>query len=254
MQHLLALVQVLDELGDAACESKLGRFIAALIGERDFQALVEERELAQALRQNFIVVLVILEDRRIGMEGDLRARFARLAGDLDLALRLPDFVGLLPDLAIRAKFQAPAYPTARFTTETPTPCSPPETLYVSLSNFPPACSTVITTSAAGFFSVACMSRNAAAIVDHGDAVVLMHLETGSIASPRERFVDRVVQVHEDNSVTVIDNGRGHSRGHACHGEKARRGSRDDRAARRRKIRQRKRTRFPADYTASVFPL
>src|ERR1700677_4743663 len=43
------------------------------------------------------------------------------------------------------------------TTETPTPCSPPETLYVSLSNFPPACSTVITTSAAGFFSVACMS-------------------------------------------------------------------------------------------------
>src|ERR1700732_1496358 len=44
-----------------------------------------------------------------------------------------------------------------FTTETPTPCSPPETLYVSLSNFPPACNTVITTSAAGFFSVACMS-------------------------------------------------------------------------------------------------
>src|ERR1700677_2052417 len=44
-----------------------------------------------------------------------------------------------------------------FTTETPTPCNPPDTLYVSLSNFPPAWSTVITTSAAGFFSVACMS-------------------------------------------------------------------------------------------------
>src|ERR1700719_4790060 len=43
------------------------------------------------------------------------------------------------------------------TTETSTPCKPPETLYESLSNFPPACSTVITTSAAGFFSVACMS-------------------------------------------------------------------------------------------------
>jgi len=53
MQHLLALVQVLDELGDAACESKLGRFIAALIGERDFQALVEERELAQAVAPEF---------------------------------------------------------------------------------------------------------------------------------------------------------------------------------------------------------
>ena len=42
-----------------------------------------------------------------------------------------------------------------FTTDTPTPCRPPETLYVSLSNFPPACSTVSTTVAAEIFSVGC---------------------------------------------------------------------------------------------------
>jgi len=59
VQNLLALVQVLDELGDAARESKLGRFIAALIGERDFQALVEKRKLAQALRQNVVAVFVV---------------------------------------------------------------------------------------------------------------------------------------------------------------------------------------------------
>ena len=35
-----------------------------------------------------------------------------------------------------------------FTTETPTPCNPPETLYESLSNFPPAQILVITTSRA----------------------------------------------------------------------------------------------------------
>ena len=34
------------------------------------------------------------------------------------------------------------------TTETPTPCRPPETLYELSSNFPPACSTVMMTSAA----------------------------------------------------------------------------------------------------------
>ena len=34
------------------------------------------------------------------------------------------------------------------TAETPTPCNPPDTLYASLSNFPPACSFVIMTSAA----------------------------------------------------------------------------------------------------------
>ena len=44
-----------------------------------------------------------------------------------------------------------------FTQETPTPCKPPETLYESLSNFPPACNTVITTSRADFFSFSCRS-------------------------------------------------------------------------------------------------
>ena len=44
-----------------------------------------------------------------------------------------------------------------FTTETPTPCNPPDTLYEFWSNFPPACSWVIITSAADFFSPLCKS-------------------------------------------------------------------------------------------------
>ena len=44
-----------------------------------------------------------------------------------------------------------------FTQLTPTPCKPPDTLYESLSNLPPACSTVITTSRADFFSLLCMA-------------------------------------------------------------------------------------------------
>ena len=43
------------------------------------------------------------------------------------------------------------------TTETPTPWSPPDTLYVSLSNLPPAWSTVKTTVAAEIFSVGWIS-------------------------------------------------------------------------------------------------
>ena len=43
------------------------------------------------------------------------------------------------------------------TTETPTPCSPPDTLYESWSNLPPACNCVIITSAADFFSILCVS-------------------------------------------------------------------------------------------------
>ena len=43
------------------------------------------------------------------------------------------------------------------TTDTPTPCKPPETLYESWSNLPPACNWVIITSAADIFSPLCMS-------------------------------------------------------------------------------------------------
>ena len=43
------------------------------------------------------------------------------------------------------------------TTETPTPCSPPETLYELSSNLPPACSTVMMTSAADLPSSAWVS-------------------------------------------------------------------------------------------------
>ena len=43
------------------------------------------------------------------------------------------------------------------TTETPTPCRPPETAYALPSNLPPACSIVSATSTPGFFSFGCMS-------------------------------------------------------------------------------------------------
>src|SRR5437773_6212549 len=50
-----------------------------------------------------------------------------------------------------------SFSDSAFTTDTPTPCNPPETLYVLLSNLPPACSTVSATSTPGFFSVLWMS-------------------------------------------------------------------------------------------------
>ena len=44
-----------------------------------------------------------------------------------------------------------------FVTEIPTPCKPPETLYVFLSNLPPACNFVITISTAGLLYLGCKS-------------------------------------------------------------------------------------------------
>ena len=62
MQNLLAAIEVLDELRDAAVVLELGtlglagfRIGVALVGERDLQALVQERQLAQPLGQRVVV-------------------------------------------------------------------------------------------------------------------------------------------------------------------------------------------------------
>src|SRR5271166_23170 len=80
MEDVLALVQMLDELGDAAVELELGMLGfagllvgGALVGEGDDQSLVEEGEFAQAVGQGVIVVLGDGEDRPVGNEVNLGA-------------------------------------------------------------------------------------------------------------------------------------------------------------------------------------
>ena len=59
VQHGLAAVQMLDEFGDAAVVQKFGRLlrILALIRQSDLEALVQEREFAQTLRERIEVEL-----------------------------------------------------------------------------------------------------------------------------------------------------------------------------------------------------
>ena len=82
----LVLVQVLDERDDA----RLRRGTCALLPSRsssmrDGDAAVQERELAQPLRQRVEAELGRLEDLRVGLERDLRAALLRRAGDLEIA-------------------------------------------------------------------------------------------------------------------------------------------------------------------------
>ena len=91
VQDVLAAVQMLDELGDTAVVLELGllRFArllvrGALVGQRDQQALVEERHLAQALRQGVVVVFGDGEDFLVGKEVNLGAALLGGAGLLQL--------------------------------------------------------------------------------------------------------------------------------------------------------------------------
>ena len=87
MQNLLAVVEVFDKLRDAAGVAKLGalgfarlRIGRALVGQRDFQSLVEEGELAQALRQRVVVVFRDGEDGLVGQEVNFGAAPLGVAG------------------------------------------------------------------------------------------------------------------------------------------------------------------------------
>src|SRR4030042_727460 len=50
---------------------------------------------------------------------------------------------------------ASSHSESPFTQDTPTPCSPPDTLYALLSNFPPECNVVSTSSKPDFLYFGC---------------------------------------------------------------------------------------------------
>src|SRR5579864_5015261 len=108
VQRLLAAIEMLDKFRDAAVVLEfvaLGlagfRIGGALIGQRNQQSLVEEREFAQALRQRVVVVFGRSKDRTIGYEVNFRPGLylgdARL---LQLADGLAFGIILLPGCAI----------------------------------------------------------------------------------------------------------------------------------------------------------
>ena len=101
---LLALVQELDEVDDAAGVAELvhARGELALVGEGDLEAAVQERHLLEAVVQGVVVVDRGLEDVGVGPEGDRGACGLGLAHDLHLLGGLAAGKGHLVDVAVAA--------------------------------------------------------------------------------------------------------------------------------------------------------
>src|SRR5690606_25930028 len=71
----------------------------ALIRDDDAQPLVQERELAQAVRERVERVVQVREDFRVRLEGDARTRRLRLADDLEIRALDAARIALAIDLA-----------------------------------------------------------------------------------------------------------------------------------------------------------
>ena len=96
----LVLVEVLDELDDAALVLELVGFVDPLVGDRDPDAAVEEGQLPHPLGQDLEIELGRLEDLVVGPERDLGPGLLGLADLLELGQRDAALVALGVDPAV----------------------------------------------------------------------------------------------------------------------------------------------------------
>ena len=132
VDRVLLAVDVGDEVADAALVLEDDALaVGALVVELDAQALGEERRLAQALGEHAVVVVDLLEDVGVGHERDGGAGGPVLV-ELLLLLELGDrhaaLEALVPVVAVDVDVELEPLAESALTTETPTPCRPPETL------------------------------------------------------------------------------------------------------------------------------
>ena len=124
---VFAAVHVLDEALDAAGVREVLALAVALVDQLDLRAVVEERELADALGQDLVVVLDVVEGLREAMKC---TSVPRRSVDPDDRERRHGHAArnsiwcILPSRQILSFSQS----DSAFTTDTPTPCRPPETL------------------------------------------------------------------------------------------------------------------------------
>ena len=127
MQHRLAAVHVLDEAADAAGVGEIFALAVALVDELDLDAVVQERELADSLRQDVVVVLDAPEGLERCHEMHFGAAAVGRAGRRERRLRDAAAELHLVGLPLR-QMRSLSQSESALTTDTPTPCRPPETL------------------------------------------------------------------------------------------------------------------------------
>src|SRR5271165_5950575 len=193
VQHAFAFVEVLHEFGDAAGEAEFGFLAAALVIERDFQAFVEEGEFAEALRERVIAVDGLTENFGIGVKSDFGAGLARLAGSFELRSGHALFVGLFPDFAFAPDFQVE--PVGKRVDDGDADAVQAAGNFVGVAiEFSAGVQDGHDDFGGGlFFGGVHVHGNAAAVVNHSDAVVFVHGDVDLVAESGHRFVHGIVR-------------------------------------------------------------
>ena len=101
-------VEVLDEGDDAPLVGEVVALAAALVGDADADAGVQERELSQALGQHLEREVDGREDVAVGEEGDAGACGVGGADFLKVRVGITAAIGLAPDLSVASDLELEA--------------------------------------------------------------------------------------------------------------------------------------------------
>ena len=199
----LVLVDELDERADAAFVAEGALLADALVVQRDQDAAVEERELAQPVRQGVEAVLDRLEHLRVRLERHLGAAPLRRAGHFQRAARLPALVALAvhlpvaPDLDVQRLREGVDHGNAHAV-------EPARHLVALVVELAAGVEHRQHDLRGGLPALVLIDGNAAAVVRHGHGVVDVDLDADLVAEAGERLVYRVV---DDLVDQVVQPGR-----------------------------------------------
>ena len=181
------------------------RIGGALVGERDQQALVQERQLAQALRQRVIVVFQHSENFAVRNEVNLgaallgRARLFQLGDGHTLRVALLKHRTIAPNLQVELMAQRIHARDADAVQSAGNLVGGAVELAAGMQD----CHHYLGCRYALAVQVHLVDRNASAIVDDGDGVVEADGDVDAIGKSRQRlvngvvdnFIDQVMQAH-----------------------------------------------------------
>src|SRR5881409_63760 len=202
VQRLAVAEQVLHELGEPALvdERLFLQRALALVLERDGEALVQEGELAQPGGKGGVVEPGLREDRGVRLEPDGRAGALRLADHLELLRRLAALERHVMALAVAVHPHLQLL-RQRVDYGDPHPVQPARHLVGRLVEL-----------AAGvehrqrhldprlLLGLVNVDRNAAAVVDHGDGIVLVDGDVNPGGKTGQGLVHRIVHHLVDEMV------------------------------------------------------
>ena len=125
MHRLTGTVEMFDKLDDAAFVMEFVTFSVAFIFENDSHTTIQKSQFLEPFVQNVVDEFGCLKDGRIRLERRFGSHLFRLAALGYGAFGNATFVFLLMNRTVR-NTSTSHHSDRKFTTVTPTPCSPPE--------------------------------------------------------------------------------------------------------------------------------